>query len=259
VLDVLAMPRRRGGDVVGYQGIVRDLTAATELEAQKNEFLVLITQDLRQPLTVILGLGVTLEGYAGELPSERVRNTGRSIRRQSERIARLADDLYDVSRIEAQELLLSSRAIGLESTVVSALFSVEGSDKVDLDVPEDLEVQADPRRLEQVVANLVENAIVHGAGQVRVTARALADSVEVTVSDEGPGVPDAVVPTLFSRLRTVSRTDRDRKQGTGMGLSLVRGLVEAMGGRVWYEPVATGATFRFTLPTPRTHGRGASS
>jgi histidine kinase len=69
-------------------------------------------------------------------------------------------------------------------------------------------------------------------------------------------VAEAVVPTLFSRLQTVSRTDRNRTQGTGMGLSLVRGLVEAMGGRVWYEAGnARGATFRFTLPTPRRHNR----
>jgi PAS domain S-box-containing protein len=253
VLDVLAVPRRRGDEVAGYQGIVRDLTAATELEAQKNEFLALITQDLRQPLTTILGLGVTLEGYGDELPPDRVRRTGRSIRKQSERIARLADDLYDVSRIEAHTLSVSSRAIPLEPTVAAAFFSVEGSDGVELDVPEGLEVQADPRRLEQVVANLVENALVHGDAPVVVRARQEGDTVVVSVLDAGPGVPEAIVPTLFSRLRTVSRTDRDRTRGTGMGLALVRGLVEAMGGRVWYE---ADATFHFTLPTPRTHHRG---
>jgi PAS domain S-box-containing protein len=253
VLDVLAVARRQGEEVAGYQGIVRDLTAATELEAQKNEFLALITQDLRQPLTTILGLGITLENYGEELPLERVRHTGRSIRRQSERIARLADDLYDVSRIEAQSLLVSSRPIALEPAVSAALFSVDGSDAVHVDVPDDLEVQADPRRVEQIVANLVENAIVHGAAPVKVSARQGEDAVEVTVSDAGPGVPETIVPTLFSRLRTVSRTDRDRTRGTGMGLSLVRGLVEAMGGRVWYEASPDGPCFRFTLPTPRTH------
>jgi PAS domain S-box-containing protein len=253
MLDVLAVARRKGDVVAGYQGIVRDLTAARELESQKNEFLALITQDLRQPLTTILGLGITLEGYGAELPLDRVRHTGRSIRRQSERIARLADDLYDVSRIESQSLLVSSRPIPLEATVAAALFSVEGSDAVDLAVPAHLEVQADPRRLEQIVANLVENALVHGAAPVRVEAQRAGDVVEVSVSDAGPGVPEAIVPTLFSRLRTVSRTDRDRTRGTGMGLSLVKGLVEAMGGRVWYEGGQAGATFRFTLPTPRLH------
>jgi PAS domain S-box-containing protein len=254
VLDILVVARRRGDEVAGFQGIVRDLTAATELEAQKNEFLALITQELRQPLTTILGLGITLEGYAEELGAERVRGTGQSIRRQSERIARLADDLYDVSRIEGRSLLTSSRPVPVESTVRAALFSVDGSDDVTVDVTAGIEVQADPRRLEQVVANLVENALVHGGAPVAVIARNAGDSVDFTITDGGPGVPEEILPTLFSRLRTVRREDRDRSRGTGMGLSLVRGLVEAMGGRVWYEPGAHGgACFRFTLPTPRVH------
>jgi PAS domain S-box-containing protein len=253
VLDILVVARRRGDEIAGFQGIVRDLTAASELEAQKNEFLALITQDLRQPLTTILGLGITLEGYADELGAERVRRTGQSIRRQSERIARLADDLYDVSRIEAHTLLVSSRPVPLEPTVRAALFSVDGSEAVNVDVPPSIEVQADPRRLEQVVANLVENALVHGGAPVVVRAWPAGDEVGVAVTDAGPGVPEEIVPTLFSRLRTVSRADRDRTRGTGMGLSLVRGLVEAMGGRVWYDRTPGGACFRFTLPTPRRH------
>jgi len=253
VVDILAVPRRHGGRIAGHQGMVRDLTAATELEAQKNEFLALITQDLRQPLTTILGLGVTLEGYAEEMTPERVRHTGRSIRQQSERIARLADDLYDVSRIEGPSLLLSSRAVILESAVAAGLFSVTGSDQVELDVPGQLEVQADPRRLEQVMANLVENALVHGEPPVRVEARQIGDAVELAVIDGGPGIPETVVPTLFSRLRTVGRSDRDRARGTGLGLSLVRGLIEAMGGRVWLDTTAERTTFRLTLPTPRRH------
>jgi PAS domain S-box-containing protein len=253
-IDVLAVPRRRGDEVAGYQGIVRDLTATTELDAQKNEFLALITHDLRQPLTTVLGLGVTLEGYADELTPERVRRTGRSIRRQSERMARLADDLYDVSQIESSTLLVSPRPIEVEPTVAAALFSVAGSDDVDIDVPAGLEVQADPRRLEQVVANLVENALVHGTSPVDVSARMVGDAVEIAVTDAGPPIPESVVPTLFSRLRTVSRADRDRSRGTGMGLALVRGLIEAMGGRVWYDAEAAQTTFRFTLPTPRRRG-----
>jgi two-component system sensor histidine kinase MtrB len=253
-IDVLAVPRRRGDEVAGYQGIVRDLTATTELDAQKNEFLALITHDLRQPLTTVLGLGVTLEGYADELTPERVRRTGRSIRRQSERMARLADDLNDVSQIESSTLLVSPRPIEVEPTVAAALFSVAGSDDVDIDVPAGLEVQADPRRLEQVVANLVENALVHGTSPVDVSARMVGDAVEIAVTDAGPPIPESVVPTLFSRLRTVSRADRDRSRGTGMGLALVRGLIEAMGGRVWYDAEAAQTTFRFTLPTPRRRG-----
>jgi signal transduction histidine kinase len=76
--------------------------------------------------------------------------------------------------------------------------------------------------------------------------------VEVSVTDHGAGVEPALVPTMFSRVHTMGRVSRDRSRGTGLGLSLVRGLVEAMGGRVWYEQGATGgASFHVTLPVPK--------
>jgi len=85
---------------------------------------------------------------------------------------------------------------------------------------------------------------------VCVQARQVGDAVEVAISDAGPGVPASILPTLFSQVRTIGRTDRDRTRGTGLGLSLVRGLVEAMGGQAWYDSDASCTTFRFTLPTP---------
>ena len=253
-LDVRTMVRREEGAVVGYAGVARDVTATYDLEQAKNEFLALITHDLRNPLTTILGLGVTLESYAPELPPERLQRMGGSIRLQAERIARLADDLYDVSQLESRSLLLNPRTVDVSSTIEIALASVHNSNEVVVDVPAGLTVLADARRLEQVVANLVENALVHGATPVIVEARPKpgSDLVEITVVDHGPGVPPSLLPTLFSRLRTFGRRDRDRSRGTGLGLSLVRGLVEAMGGRVTYEPApAGGALFRLTLPTPK--------
>lgn len=254
VLEVRTTARRRDGDVVGFQGVVRDVTAARDLEADKNEFLALMTYDLRQPLTTILGLGATLESHAGELSFDRIGRMGAAVRRHAERISRLADDLYDISRLEAQSLLLNPRPVALAPAVAAALSTVTGGSQVTVDVPGELEVLADARRLEQVVANLVENALVHGAPPVQVRATATPDAagVEIAVIDGGGGVPPALVPSLFNRLRLLARRDRDRSRGTGLGLPLVQGLVEAMGGRVWYEPVpGGGADFRVVLPRPR--------
>lgn len=249
-LVIFTYPRAQGDMIVGFQGIVRDISAETEIESQKNEFLALITHDLRQPLTVVLGLGVTLEGYASELPAERVQRMGTSIRHQAERMARLADDLDAASRIETQALMVNLRPTSLRRTVEDALGTID-SEGVTIEVGVDLVVQADPRRLEQVVANLVENALTHGTRPVVVRAETCGDDViEITVDDDGQGVEPDRRSTLFTRVRT--RGDRDGTRGGGLGLVLVRGLVEAMGGRVWYtERVGGGSSFHLTLSTPR--------
>jgi len=226
-----------------------------EIDAQKSEFLGLITQDLRQPLTAILGLGATLEAYAGELGGERVQRIGGSIRRQSERIARLADDLHDVSRLEGRGLELQVRPVSVADVIPGALSSVAGAagaagDHVEVRVPAGAVVLADARRLEQVIANLVENALVHGVAPVVISAESGDGHVRIVVTDAGPGVPEELLPTLFSRNRTLGRADRDRAAGTGLGLTLVRGLVEAMGGEVRYERHADGSRFSLVLSTP---------
>jgi PAS domain S-box-containing protein len=248
---VFTHPRTEGDVIVGFQGMVRDVSAETEIESQKNEFLALITSDLRQPLTTVLGLGVTLEGYADELPVDRLQKIGGSIRQQAERMARLADDLYAASRVEAQAVVVNMRPTPLRRTIEAALGTIRDTADVTIDVGPDVVVHADPRRLEQVVANLVENAIVHGAKPVVVRAETCGDdAVELTVDDDGAGVAADLRPTLFTRART--RGDADGTRGGGLGLVLVRGLVEAMGGRVWYtERVGGGASFHLSLSTPR--------
>ena len=254
VLDVRTQPRRVDNELVGFQGVIQDVTTSSDLEADKNEFLALVTYDLRNPLTTILGLGATLESHAGELPGDRIARMGGAIRRQAERIARLADDLYDVSRLEAQSLLLSPREVDLLHAVEAGLATVNDPTDVEVRIPAAVSVHADPRRLEQVIANLVENAIEHGGAPVIVELEGASEdgALVVAVSDRGPGVPEHLVSTLFSGLRTLGRRTRDRSRGTGLGLALVQGLTEAMGGRVWYEArEGGGSVFRLTVPVPR--------
>jgi PAS domain S-box-containing protein len=255
VLEVSTSARREGGVAAGFQGVVRDVTAQRNLEESKNEFLALITHDLRQPLTAVLGLGATLETHADELTADRIQRMGQSIRRQAERMSRLADDLFYVSRLEARSLVLNVRPVEVGVTVELALASVPHPAAVDVHIADDLTVLADGRRLEQVVSNLIENALVHGAPPVLVQAAATDNEVVLTVRDHGSGVPESLIPTLFSRLRTLGRRDRDQARGTGLGLALVKGLVEAMGGRVAYEPAPEGgAVFSLTPPQPRARG-----
>ena len=237
-LDVSTTARRRFDELLGFQGVVRDVTAERDLERNKNAFLAMVTRDLRTPLASLLAQGANLEAHATELPADQVARMGRGIRSQAERISRLADDIYDMSRIESSELTLRTRTVVLGQVVHAALGSVKGpppAGAVDVSVPDGLEVMADPRRLEQVIANLVENGLVHGAPPVRVSAQPVPPRlVEVTVADNGPGLDDARAEALWRGLRT-------------RGLTLVRGLVEGMGGSVSYRDKA----FHFTLPIPR--------
>ena len=253
VLEVRTLVRRRDGEVAGFQGIVRDVTSAHDLEADKNEFLALMTYELRQPLTAVLGLGATIQANAEKLSLDRIKQMGATVRLQAERMARLADDLYDISRLEAKQLLVSPQPVDLAQTVHAALATVTDGALVEVEVPAGLTVLADARRLEQVVVNLVENALAYGAPPVQVLVAGVDKvGVEVAVIDHGPGVPSEIVPSLFNRLRLLARRGRERTGGTGLGLSLVNGLVQAMGGRVWYEQVpGGGADFRILLPVPR--------
>jgi signal transduction histidine kinase len=196
----------------------------------------------------VLGLGATLEAHGSEFTSITVQQVGEKIRQQAERMSRLSDDLYTMSHLDYDAQLVSRRPIDLGVTVSAALESVSGREAVTVDVPAGLVVLGDRRRVEQVVANLVENALQYGAAPVVVDAVPSDGHVVVSVQDGGPGVPLEVVGELFSKL---SLTGLPRRTSmTGLGLALVRGLVEAMGGRVWYEPAEGGGSrFCFTLPT----------
>ncbi len=253
ILDVRTVTRFDDGEAIGYQLVMSDVTTAHDVEREKNEFMTLVTNDLRTPLATILGMATTLEAPPGDLTPERIRRLGSSIRGQVERMVRLADDLSDISRLEANTFLLSPSPVELAPLVEAAMAKLGHPDDVIIDLPPGIPVVADARRLEQVVANLAENALQHGHAPVTVTVASIDDSaLELAVTDHGPGVDAGLVPTLFSRVHTLSRTNRDRSRGSGLGLSLVRSLVEAMGGRIWYETAPHGgASFRLTLPVPR--------
>ena len=242
--------RTHQGRPVGYDGIVRDVTPERALERQKNDFLALVTDELRQPLATVLGLGVTLASEADELSCEQVASMGRTIHVQSDRIARLADDLHDVSRIRADALSLMMRRVDIAPACAAAIRMLPGAEAVEVDVPADLEVVADGRRLQHVIAHLVENGLRHGRPPVILRARAVDGTIQIEVLDHGDGVPLHHVEGLFASLVPSAADDRLRDRPSGLGLPLARSLVEAMGGRIRHDRLPEGITrFRVTLPT----------
>ncbi|MEY2454652.1 MAG: two-component system, OmpR family, sensor histidine kinase MtrB [Acidimicrobiaceae bacterium] len=249
VLDIRSVERRVDGVLVGYDGAVRDMTAALRFEELRNDLLALLGSELRQPLTTIIGLSATLEVHGEEFETSSVEVVGEKIRQQAERISRLTDDIYEVSRLEYDTQLVNRRRLDVATMVTDALAAVAGAENVRVDVPPGFEVLADRRRVEQVVANLVENALRYGAPPVVVSGHEAGDEIVVRVHDNGAGVPLEAEAELFSKL-TLTGLPRRTSEANGLGLALVRGLVEAMGGRAWYEPgVDNGSDFCFSLPT----------
>lgn len=254
LLSIQPSARREHDELVGYQGIVRDDTVEEELEADRAEFAALLRNDLRGPLATIVGLGATLESHAEEMSPSHAAAVGRSIRTQVERVSRLADDLSDISRLQTSRLRLYPRPVDVLPIVEAALGSVSQDDlqarDLTVDVPAGLSVLADPRRLEQIIANLVDNALSHGAPPVTVRAVAAGDEVRVTVADRGSGVAPHATSGLFAGRATPTRLQQARSRDRGLGLTLVRGLAEAMGGRVWYERDDTETRFVLAVPAP---------
>lgn len=241
--------RTEHGRSVGFDGIVRDVTPERQLERQKNDFLALVTDELRQPLATVLGLGVTLAAEADELPRDRIAHMGRTIHVQSDRIARLADDLHDVSRIRADALTLLVRRVDVAPTVAAAIRMLPGAEAVEVDVPADLEVHADGRRLQHVIAHLVENALRHGEPPFSLRAEPTEAGICIEVTDHGEGIPLHLVDAMFASLTPSAADDRLRDRPSGLGLPLARSLVEAMGGRIRHERRAGATRFVVTLPT----------
>jgi signal transduction histidine kinase len=165
-------------------------------------------------------------------------------------LARIADDLHDVSRIRADALSLMMRRVDIAPACAAATRMLPGAEAVEVDVPADLEVVADGRRLQHVIAHLVENGLRHGRPPVVLRARAVDGAIQIEVLDHGDGVALHHVEGLFASLVPSAADGRLRDRPSGLGLPLARSLVEAMGGRIRHDRLPEGTTrFRVTLPT----------
>jgi two-component system sensor histidine kinase BaeS len=230
-------------------------TMADELEtAQGHEraFLLSISHDLRTPLTSIKGYAEAMADGVIESSPDRERAAA-VIVSEARRLERLVADLLDLARLDAREFSLDAQRIDVRAvvgTTVEGFAPAAQSWDVALDVApgEAIDADADPERLAQIVANLVENALKYARSAVRVDVARRDGHLELRVDDDGPGVAAADRERVFERLYTARGTP-SRKVGTGIGLAVVRELALAMGGSARCEPLETGGTrFVVTLP-----------
>jgi signal transduction histidine kinase/HAMP domain-containing protein len=239
---------------------IRDVTHEHALERLKGDFVSSVSHELRTPLTSIKGaVDLLLEEQTGRLTAVQ-RRFLQAIRRNSERLIALVSDLLDLSRIEAGRVELDLRALDTFALVRGAvlahsdLFAARGQ-QVSLEVPEDVApIHGDRQRVEQILANLLSNAAKYTprGGRICVSARACDGYVEIAVADSGPGVPPEERELVFEKFYRGGDALTRQEQGTGLGLTIVRSLVELQGGRVWVEDApGGGARFVFTLPRAR--------
>jgi signal transduction histidine kinase len=244
-------------------------SAARRLAQERSQAGVLATvaHDIRSPLTSVKGFTRTLLGRWDRFSDDQKRALLETIDADADRVAHLLLVLLEVSRIDAGRLTLRTAPVDVVALVTGAVERAStgpsaGERAIELDVADVTpDVLGDAARLELVFANLLDNALRHGGGTVRVTVTASAATdraaasevarVAVTVSDEGEGVPDDLTDRVFDRF---GRGRGSRKAGTGLGLYLSRGLVRAHGGDIeLVQTPGAGASFRVTLPVaPRT-------
>jgi signal transduction histidine kinase len=231
-----------------------ETAALREANRLKDEFVSMISHELRTPLTAIKGYARTL--LSDEPWDEHTRREFLDIiSEESDKLAELVENLLEMSRIEAGRLPIAPEPVLLWhmcAGVVRRIADQHPGMRFECAVDEHLPmVQADPRRVEQVLVNLLQNAIKYsGAELVRVSASYAGGSeVVVTVEDNGIGIPSEHLPRLFDKFYRVERSQGDTGTGTGLGLAIVRALVEAQGGRIWVEStMGKGTAFHFTLP-----------
>jgi two-component system sensor histidine kinase KdpD len=216
----------------------RDAEIARQSDALKSALLESVSHDLRTPLASIRAAAGTLGDPQVELSPEDRRISAQAIDDEAEYLNRLVTNLLDLSRIEAGALRADRDVFSLEDLVRPVLERLKrrlGTRAVELVLKAPPAV-VDPVLVEQMLTNVVENAIKYtpADARLRIGTRAVPDRavVTLTVEDSGPGVPDAELPRLFDKFYRVRRADRLSRPGTGIGLAVVRGLAEAMGGQV---------------------------
>jgi len=250
-----AIMRDPAGAVAGRIFAFRDISAERLVEQMKSEFVSTVSQRLRAPLTSIYGFAETLLRQDVMFGDEERATFVGYIASEAERLTTIVDALLNVARLDTGDLRvdLAKTDVGsVVSEVVEGANAAEGREFVVQLEDGPLEAEADSDKLRQILDQLLENAVRFSpsGGKVTVAARRRADAVEVSVADEGPGVPAGERQRIFSKFY---RADGAREAGgTGLGLFIAQGLVAAMGGKIWVESTeGEGASFVFDLPLAR--------
>jgi len=250
----------RMSDAPGAVAVFRDLRPAREVDELKANFVAGVSHELRTPLALIGGYVQTLLRFDPE-PGQR-RHYLDQIERTTARLTGLVNQLLEINHLDSDRLRLERVPVVLDALVadvVEVLVESGIGPQIGTRIPTDLPpFDADPERLGQVVSNLLANAAKYGGAgaTVVVVARMHGEEVLVSVVDDGPGIPADERDRMFERFQRGKGVSQSRVPGSGLGLYLCRRIIEAHGGRIWFDDVEVGTSVSFTLPiaAPRSVG-----
>ena len=250
VIVSAAPVRGPDGTLAGATMVLRDITTLKEIERLREEWTAIVAHDLQQPVNaLLLGADLVLRGEVGT----RERTTVERMRGSIVRLSRMIQDLKQITELETQRLALGKTSIDLSLFVREVVGRcMDVTSRVAIRVPiEPVMASCDPGRVEQVLANLLSNAAKYGDEDAEIGLAVEVDGAQarISVSNKGAGIPPDEIETLFDRYIRSRSARRSAIPGTGLGLYIAKGLVEAHGGRIWATS-ALGATttFHFTIP-----------
>ncbi len=238
------------GQAIGRGLLLRDVTRERELDEFKTTLLAAVGHELRTPLAAIKGHASTLLQEDVTWSSTDQRHFLQTISDEADRMAQLVSNLLDLSRQEAGLLLLDRVPTRVQDLVAKTIERLNHPNvTIFLHFRDNLAlVNVDRARIEIVLHNLVANALVYGAGEIRLTAQRRDDEIVVSVSDNGPGIAPDELPHVFERFYRAQHGRQQRSGGTGLGLAICKAFIEAHRGVIWAESSVQGTTFSFSLP-----------
>jgi two-component system phosphate regulon sensor histidine kinase PhoR len=236
--------------------LLEDVTRVRRLENVRRDFVANVSHELRTPVAVIRANAETLLAGAKDDPQIAPKLID-GLHRNAERLARILADLLDLSRLDAGQYRLEVGPVPVRSVTEQSLSAVETQAQkrgvtVEVAVPDRISVKADPKALDQILVNLIDNGVKYtrADGHVWIEAREVGDdAVRIEVRDDGPGIAPKHRERVFERFYRADPSRSREAGGTGLGLSIVKHLVESMGGEVGVEPNAPrGSIFWLQLP-----------
>ncbi|MCL4512727.1 MAG: ATP-binding protein, partial [Candidatus Eremiobacteraeota bacterium] len=247
------------GKPLGWVILLHDITEEKKQEQTKNDFLSIVSHDLRTPLTAIKGYAATLLRFEEKLSPEIRKDSLNAINSEMDRFARLLDNLLDLSRIESGRLSIHLYSFNLKemASKVVEMFKISTQNhQFALNFPEVYpEAYGDQDQVEQVLNNLISNAIKYSptGGTIEISGSDQNEQIILSVKDEGMGIPKDQLEKIFERYHRVDSKATRLVSGTGLGLYISKKLIEAQGGKIWVESqIGKGSTFHLSLPKGET-------